>query len=115
MVEDFLENVLWWSHVTDINDNPPELLMSSLTSSIAENSAETIVAVFRIRDKDSGNNAKMVCSIQDDLPFVLKPSVENFYTLVTERPLDRESRAEYNVTITTIVCTISPAIVELVL
>ncbi|XP_014384496.1 PREDICTED: protocadherin beta-7 [Myotis brandtii] len=89
-------------HVTDINDNAPELLMSSLTSSIAENSAETIVAVFRIRDKDSGNNAKMVCSIQEDLPFVLKPSVENFYTLVTERPLDREMReeAEYNITIT---------------
>ncbi|XP_070270885.1 protocadherin beta-7 [Myotis yumanensis] len=87
-------------HVTDINDNAPELLMSSLTSSIAENSAETIVAVFRIRDKDSGNNAKMVCSIQEDLPFVLKPSVENFYTLVTESPLDRESRAEYNITIT---------------
>ncbi|XP_016061105.1 PREDICTED: protocadherin beta-7-like [Miniopterus natalensis] len=86
--------------VTDINDNPPELLMSSLTSSVAENSAETIVAVFRIRDKDSGNNAKMLCSIQDGLPFVLKPSVENFYTLVTERPLDREMRSEYNVTIT---------------
>ncbi|XP_074169768.1 protocadherin beta-7 [Rhinolophus sinicus] len=87
-------------HVTDINDNPPELLMSSLTSPIAENSAKTVVAVFRIRDKDSGNNAKMVCSIQDDLPFVLKPSVENFYTLVTESPLDRESQAEYNITIT---------------
>nr|XP_019594564.1 PREDICTED: protocadherin gamma-A9-like [Rhinolophus sinicus] len=84
-------------HVTDINDNPPELLMSSLTSPIAENSAKTVVAVFRIRDKDSGNNAKMVCSIQDDLPFVLKPSVENFYTLVTESPLDRESQAEYNI------------------
>ncbi|XP_045347247.1 protocadherin beta-7-like [Leopardus geoffroyi] len=87
-------------HVTDINDNPPELLMSSLTSPIAENSPETVVAVFRIRDRDSGNNAKMVCSIQDHLPFVLKPSVQNFYTLVTERPLDRESRAEYNITIT---------------
>ncbi|VFV43511.1 protocadherin beta-7, partial [Lynx pardinus] len=68
-------------HVTDINDNPPELLMSSLTSPIAENSPETVVAVFRIRDRDSGNNAKMVCSIQDHLPFVLKPSVQNFYTL----------------------------------
>ncbi|VFV21527.1 protocadherin beta-7 [Lynx pardinus] len=87
-------------HVTDINDNPPELLMSSLTSPIAENSPETVVAVFRIRDRDSGNNAKMVCSIQDHLPFVLKPSVQNFYTLVTERPLDRESQAEYNITIT---------------
>ncbi|MXQ90967.1 hypothetical protein E5288_WYG005640 [Bos mutus] len=86
--------------VTDINDNPPELLMSSLTSPIQENSLETVVAVFRIRDRDSGNNAKMVCSIQDDLPFVLKPSVENYYTLVTDSPLDREERAEYNITIT---------------
>lgn len=41
----------------------------------------------------------MVCSIQAHLPFVLKPSVENYYTLVTERPLDRESQAEYNITI----------------
>ncbi|KAM6222710.1 protocadherin beta-7 [Rhynchocyon petersi] len=86
--------------VTDINDNPPELLMSSLTSPIAENSPETVVAVFRIRDRDSGNNGEMICSIQDHLPFVLKPSVENFYTLVTEKPLDREQNAEYNVTIT---------------
>ncbi|XP_006156314.1 protocadherin beta-7 [Tupaia chinensis] len=86
--------------VTDINDNPPELLMSSLTSPIAENSPETVVAVFRIRDRDSGINGKMVCSIQDDLPFVLKPSVENFYTLVTEKALDREWKTEYNITIT---------------
>ena len=42
----------------------------------------------------------MVCSVQNDLPFVLKPTFKNFYTLVTERPLDRESRAEYNITIT---------------
>uniref|UniRef100_A0A2K6GIB7 Protocadherin beta 7 n=1 Tax=Propithecus coquereli TaxID=379532 RepID=A0A2K6GIB7_PROCO len=86
--------------VTDVNDNPPELLMSSFTSPIAENSPETVVAVFRIRDKDSGNNGKMVCSIHDDLPFVLKPSVENFYTLMTEKPLDRERNTEYNITIT---------------
>ncbi|CAN0446797.1 unnamed protein product [Rangifer tarandus platyrhynchus] len=84
--------------VTDINDNPPELLMSSLTSPIKENSLETVVAVFRIRDRDSGNNAKMVCYIQDDLPFVLKPSVENYYTLVTDSPLDREERAELTLT-----------------
>uniref|UniRef100_A0A286XJF4 Protocadherin beta 7 n=1 Tax=Cavia porcellus TaxID=10141 RepID=A0A286XJF4_CAVPO len=86
--------------VTDINDNPPEILMSSLNSPIAENTPETVVAVFRIRDRDSGNNGKMVCSIQDDIPFLLKPSVENFYTLVTEKPLDREWITEYNITIT---------------
>ncbi|XP_043845411.1 protocadherin beta-2-like [Dromiciops gliroides] len=86
--------------VIDLNDNPPELTMSSLTSPIPENSPETVVAVFRVSDLDSGENGKMVCSIQDDLPFALKPSVENFYTLVTEGALDRESRAEYNITIT---------------
>ncbi|XP_068963505.1 protocadherin beta-2-like [Petaurus breviceps papuanus] len=86
--------------VIDMNDNPPELTMSSLTSPIPENSPETVVAVFRVSDLDSGENGKMVCSIQDDLPFALKPSIENFYTLLTEGSLDRESRAEYNVTIT---------------
>ncbi|KAI4541136.1 hypothetical protein MG293_008278 [Ovis ammon polii] len=69
-------------------------------SPIPENSPETEVALFRIRDRDSGDNGKMTCSIQDDLPFILKPSEENFYTLVTNGALDRESKAEYNVTIT---------------
>ncbi|XP_042548087.1 protocadherin beta-7-like [Dipodomys spectabilis] len=86
--------------VTDVNDNPPELLITSHSSSIAENSPETVVAVFRVRDKDSGNNGKMVCFTQEDLPFALQPSIDNFYTLVTERPLDRECNTEYNITIT---------------
>uniref|UniRef100_A0A4X2JSN9 Cadherin domain-containing protein n=1 Tax=Vombatus ursinus TaxID=29139 RepID=A0A4X2JSN9_VOMUR len=86
--------------VIDLNDNPPELTVSSLTSPIPENSPKTVVAVFSVSDLDSGENGKMICFIQDDLPFALKPSVENFYTLVTEGALDRESRAEYNITIT---------------
>ncbi|XP_032129539.1 protocadherin beta-15, partial [Sapajus apella] len=86
--------------VLDVNDNSPELSISSLTSPIPENSPETEVALFRIRDRDSGENGKMTCSIQDDVPFELKPSVENFYRLVTAGALDRETRAEYNITIT---------------
>ncbi|XP_068963502.1 protocadherin beta-15-like [Petaurus breviceps papuanus] len=86
--------------VTDVNDNPPGLTISSLTSPISENLPETMVAVFKTRDRDSGDNGKMVCFIQDDLPFILKPSVDNFYTLLTEGALDRESKAEYNITIT---------------
>ncbi|XP_037657466.1 protocadherin beta-15-like [Choloepus didactylus] len=86
--------------VMDINDNTPELTVASLTSLIPENSPETTVAIFSTQDQDSGENGKMVCSIQEDVPFKLKPSVENFYRLVTERELDRESRAEYNITIT---------------
>ncbi|XP_012501275.1 PREDICTED: protocadherin beta-16 [Propithecus coquereli] len=86
--------------VVDVNDNPPEVTMSALTSPIPENSPETVVAVFSVSDPDSGNNGKTISSIQEDLPFLLKPSVKNFYTLVTERALDREARAEYNITIT---------------
>ncbi|XP_022349130.1 protocadherin beta-4-like, partial [Enhydra lutris kenyoni] len=86
--------------VVDVNDNAPELTITSLTNSVPENAPETVVSVFRIRDRDSGDNGKMICSIPDDLPFLLKPTFKNFYTLVTESPLDRESQAEYNITIT---------------
>ncbi|XP_031528057.2 protocadherin beta-5 [Vicugna pacos] len=86
--------------VMDVNDNAPELTMSTLTSSTPENFPETVVAVFSVSDPDSGDNGRMVCAIQNDLPFLLKPTFKNFYTLVTERPLDRESKAEYNITIT---------------
>uniref|UniRef100_A0A2K5DDX7 Protocadherin beta 12 n=1 Tax=Aotus nancymaae TaxID=37293 RepID=A0A2K5DDX7_AOTNA len=86
--------------VMDVNDNAPEITMSSITSPIPENTPETVVMVFSIRDRDSGDNGKMVCSIPEDLPFLLKSSVKNYYTLETERTLDRESRAEYNITIT---------------
>ncbi|XP_020043474.2 protocadherin beta-5-like [Castor canadensis] len=86
--------------VLDVNDNVPEMTMSKLTSSIPENSPETVVAIFSVSDLDSGDNGRILCSIQNDLPFLLKPTFKNFYTLVTERPLDRESRSQYNITIT---------------
>ncbi|XP_042793269.1 protocadherin beta-11-like [Panthera leo] len=86
--------------VMDVNDNAPEIAISSITSPIPENSPETVVMVFSIRDRDSGDNGRMICSIPEDLPFMLKSSVENYYTLETEKMLDRESQAEYNITIT---------------
>ncbi|XP_034870218.1 protocadherin beta-6-like [Mirounga leonina] len=86
--------------VLDVNDNAPQLTMSSLVSPIPENLPEVIVAVFSVSDADSGQNQQVICSIDDNLPFLLRPSVENFYTLVTEGALDRESQAEYNITIT---------------
>uniref|UniRef100_A0A4X1SLI5 Cadherin domain-containing protein n=1 Tax=Sus scrofa TaxID=9823 RepID=A0A4X1SLI5_PIG len=85
--------------VLDVNDNAPELTISSLTSPIPENQPEIIVAVFSVSDADSGHNQQVIVSIDESLPFLLRPSLENFYTLVTEGPLDREERAEYNITI----------------
>ncbi|XP_075397821.1 protocadherin beta-14-like [Tenrec ecaudatus] len=86
--------------VVDINDNPPEVTISSITNRIPENAPEILVAVFSVRDQDSGDNGKVACSVQDDLPFILKPTFKNFYTLVNDKALDREMRAEYNITIT---------------
>ncbi|XP_035583384.1 protocadherin beta-6 [Zalophus californianus] len=86
--------------VLDVNDNTPQLTMSSLISPFPENLPEVIVAIFSVSDADSGQNQQVICSIDENLPFLLRPSVENFYTLVTEGALDRESQAEYNITIT---------------
>ena len=69
----------------NVNDDAPELTMLRFISSIPENSPETVVAVFSVSDPDSGDNGKMVSSIQNDSPFLLKPTFKNFYTLVTDR------------------------------
>nr|XP_051700319.1 protocadherin beta-12 [Oryctolagus cuniculus] len=86
--------------VMDVNDNAPEITVSSISGPIPENAPETVVMVFSIRDRDAGDNGKMVSSIPEDLPFVLKSSFANYYTLETDAALDREARAEYNITIT---------------
>ncbi|XP_032952767.1 protocadherin beta-16 isoform X1 [Rhinolophus ferrumequinum] len=86
--------------VVDVNDNSPKVTVSALTGPIPENLPEIVVAVFSVSDPDSGDNGKTISFIPDDLPFLLKPSVKNFYTLVTKRALDREERPHYNITIT---------------
>ncbi|GAB5566812.1 protocadherin beta-11 [Prionailurus iriomotensis] len=86
--------------VMDVNDNAPEIAISSITSPIPENSPETVVMVFSIRDRDSGDNGRMICSIPEDLPFRLKSSVENYYTLETEKMLDRGEPGRHNITVT---------------
>ncbi|XP_042319259.1 protocadherin gamma-A6-like isoform X8 [Sceloporus undulatus] len=87
--------------VTDINDNAPELVMTFAINSIPENSPTgTTVAILNIRDRDSGVNGLVTCSIPSNFPFQLKKTQDDFYTLVTEKSLDREAMAIYNITIT---------------
>uniref|UniRef100_A0A803TLN0 Cadherin domain-containing protein n=1 Tax=Anolis carolinensis TaxID=28377 RepID=A0A803TLN0_ANOCA len=89
--------------VTDVNDNVPELMMTFTISSIPENSPiGTKVAILNVRDRDSGVNGKVTCSVPSNLPFQLKKTQDDFYTLVTEKHLDREEVAAYNVTITAV-------------
>nr|XP_056722690.1 protocadherin beta-16-like [Euleptes europaea] len=87
--------------IEDENDNAPEILVISVTSPLAEDSPlDTLVMLFSVTDQDSGDNGRTSCSVEMNLPFLLKTTVNNYYQLVTQSPLDREKVPEYNITIT---------------
>ncbi|XP_016061083.1 PREDICTED: protocadherin gamma-A2 isoform X20 [Miniopterus natalensis] len=87
--------------VLDVNDNAPEFYMTTATSSVSEDSSPgTIIALFNVHDRDSGQNALITCSLPENLPFKLERSVDNYYRLVTTRSLDREQFSSYNITVT---------------
>ncbi|XP_067423447.1 protocadherin beta-1-like [Emydura macquarii macquarii] len=90
--------------VVDVNDNAPEVKVTSLISPIPEDSSlETVVAILIVRDRDSGDNGKTVCTIQqDNVPFVLKPTFQNYHALVIEGPLDREKKSTYDLSVTAV-------------
>ncbi|XP_056294831.1 protocadherin alpha-3-like [Pseudoliparis swirei] len=87
--------------IVDINDNAPEIEVTSFSNSIPEDSRPgTTVALISVNDLDSGLNGKVICSIDEDVPFALSPSLrDNMYSLVTKSPLDRERQSKYDVTI----------------
>ncbi|XP_064017488.1 protocadherin beta-16-like isoform X5 [Pogoniulus pusillus] len=86
--------------VIDVNDNAPEIQLTSHTASIPEDAPpRTVVALFRVWDRDSGDNGRTECTIDGDLPFILTPTFDNYYELRTSAALDRETRAEYNISI----------------
>ncbi|XP_029369130.1 protocadherin beta-15-like [Echeneis naucrates] len=87
--------------VTDINDNAPVIYVKSLTNPIPENvSPGTEVGIINVQDRDSESNRQVRCSIQQNVPFKLVPSIKNYYSLVTTGQLDRELVSDYNITIT---------------
>ncbi|XP_047190152.1 protocadherin alpha-8-like isoform X16 [Scophthalmus maximus] len=88
--------------IVDVNDNAPEIEVTSFSSSIPENSRPgTTVALISVNDLDSGLNGKVICSIGEDVPFALTPSLQDkMYSLVTKSPLDRETQSHYVLTIT---------------
>ncbi|XP_069892079.1 protocadherin beta-1 [Dipodomys merriami] len=86
--------------VVDVNDNPPEVTISSVSSPLPEDSPlQTVVALFTIRDRDIRVGGKITCFLKEDLPFRVKPTFRNSYSLVTGRSLDREDVSGYNITL----------------
>ncbi|KAM3866618.1 protocadherin gamma-A11-like [Diretmus argenteus] len=87
--------------ITDMNDNVPVVNLKSLTNPIPENvSPGTEVGIINVQDRDSDNNRQVRCSIQQNVPFKLVPSIKNYYSLVTTGQLDRELVSDYNITVT---------------
>ncbi|XP_053541469.1 protocadherin alpha-2-like [Ictalurus punctatus] len=87
--------------ILDVNDNTPEIEITSLSNVISEDAQPgTVISLISVTDKDSGVNGNVVCHVNDNVPFVLKPSVQyNMYSLVTKSYLDRELVSQYEITI----------------
>ncbi|KAM9376295.1 protocadherin alpha-C2-like isoform 1-T1 [Pholidichthys leucotaenia] len=88
--------------VLDVNDNIPEIVLSSLSSPVREDArADTVVALISVIDRDFGPNKQVSLEIMPHLPFKIK-SFRNHYTIVTSAFLDRESISSYNVTVSAV-------------
>ncbi|XP_037365000.1 protocadherin gamma-A7 isoform X38 [Talpa occidentalis] len=86
--------------ILDVNDNAPEVTVTSVSSSIPEDTPPgTVIALFYLQDRDSGKNGKVTCTISENVPFKLERSIDNYYRLLTANNLDREKFSVYNITL----------------
>ncbi|XP_072001801.1 protocadherin gamma-B1-like isoform X35 [Engystomops pustulosus] len=86
--------------VIDVNDNAPDITVTTLATTIPEDSPPgTVIAIINVHDLDSGINGEIICHILDQKDFQLLPSSSNYYKLVTAVIMDRERKSLYNVTV----------------
>ncbi|XP_066572847.1 protocadherin alpha-8 isoform X6 [Amia ocellicauda] len=87
--------------VIDVNDNAPEISLTSLVGTVKEDAnVGTVIALITVLDKDGSKNGNIHCELSAGVPFKLQSSYKNYYSLVVGGALDRESASQYNVTIT---------------
>ncbi|XP_041516112.1 protocadherin alpha-1 isoform X8 [Microtus oregoni] len=87
--------------VLDINDNTPELEVTSLSLPIKEDAPlSTVIALIKVSDLDSAVNGQVTCSLAPHVPFKLVSTFKNYYSLVLDSALDRETTADYKVVVT---------------
>ncbi|NWZ30396.1 PCDGH protein, partial [Asarcornis scutulata] len=69
-------------------------------SPVPENAAPgTVVALLKVRDRDSGENGQVLCELSGEAPLSIVASSGGSYKVVTAGALDREQAAEYRVTV----------------
>ncbi|XP_055980797.1 LOW QUALITY PROTEIN: protocadherin alpha-1-like [Sorex fumeus] len=87
--------------VLDVNDNAPELTITSLSLPIREDTPPgTVIALIRVSDLDSGANGQVTCTLSPRVPFKLVSTFKNYYSLLLDSTLDRESVSNYQVVVT---------------
>ncbi|XP_064244265.1 protocadherin gamma-B5-like isoform X4 [Passer domesticus] len=86
--------------VLDVNDNAPEITILSLSSPVPEDAPTgTVVAVLKVRDRDSGENGQVSCELSGEAPLSIVASSGGSYKVVTTGALDREQASEHGVTV----------------
>nr|XP_020137847.1 protocadherin gamma-A3 isoform X10 [Microcebus murinus] len=86
--------------VLDVNDNAPEVTITSVTGSVPEEAATgREIALINVHDRDSGQNGQVTVFVLGNLPFHLEKSIDQYYRLVTARSLDHEQVSEYNISL----------------
>ncbi|XP_050835802.1 protocadherin gamma-B5-like [Serinus canaria] len=86
--------------VLDVNDNPPEIRILSLSSPVPEDApAGTVVALLNANDPDSGENGQVSCKLSGEAPLSIVASSGGSYKVVTSGALDREQASEHRVTV----------------
>ncbi|XP_048088045.1 protocadherin alpha-8-like isoform X7 [Alosa alosa] len=86
--------------VLDINDNVPEISLTSLVNVIKEDSpVGTMVGLITVKDADASQNGAVNLKILGSVPFKIANTYKNRYSLTVDGPLDREEVSEYSVTI----------------
>ncbi|XP_071670963.1 protocadherin alpha-2-like isoform X5 [Patagioenas fasciata] len=84
--------------VLDVNDNAPEVWVTSLSVPVPEDAAVgTVVALLSVSDRDSGANGRVRCAVWPAAPFGLVSTFAGSYSLVLREALDRERVSEYEV------------------
>uniref|UniRef100_A0A6I8NJU7 Protocadherin alpha 5 n=1 Tax=Ornithorhynchus anatinus TaxID=9258 RepID=A0A6I8NJU7_ORNAN len=87
--------------VLDINDNAPEITVTSLSLPVREDAPPgTVIALISVSDRDSGANGQVTCTLAPPGPFGLVSTFKNYYSLVLQGPVDREKVAAYELLVT---------------
>ncbi|KAM6148963.1 protocadherin alpha-11 isoform 9-T9 [Erethizon dorsatum] len=90
-----------WVEILDINDNSPEVTVTSLSLPVHEDAQpSTVIALISVSDRDSGVNGQVTCSLTSNVPFKIVSTFKNYYSLVLDSRLDRESVSNYDLVVT---------------